>query len=103
MVFIHIIYNQDGDILLSFKVLDLLMDNEFLTKETLDKFPLNGWKKDTHSFFYSITSSWDESKKYLLIYCEYDTKQYRDTVYDMEQETEAETFIKAERYIQHRL
>lgn len=74
---------------MTFKVLDLLMDREFFTKQDFGKYPWLGWKKDTGTTLYSFTAR-VEQDRYLLIYCEYDTKAYRETVYDTEQEIEAE-------------
>ena len=75
--------------MLNFKVLDLLIDDDFMSKQDIDIAPMLGWKKDTGETLYSFTAR-VEADRYLLVYCEYDNKQYRETVYDMEQEVEAE-------------
>lgn len=74
--------------MLTFKVLDLLADNEFMTKQDIEDCHMQGWKKDTGGTFYSFTAKFE--KDYLFIYCEFDNKQYRETVYDMEHDVEAE-------------
>lgn len=73
----------------TFKVLDLLLDSDFMTQDDLKKYPWLGWKKDATTMFYSFNAS-VEQNRYLLIYCEYDTKAYREKIYDMEQELEAD-------------
>ena len=83
--------------MLTFKVLDLLVDDDFMSKEDIDIAPMLGWKKDTGETLYSFTAK-VEASRYLLIYCEYDNKQYRETVYDMEQEIEAPTLFDMEQY-----
>ncbi len=75
--------------MLNFKVLDLIIGDEFVSKQDLDLTPMLGWKKDTGETLYSFTARF-EADRFLLVYCEYDNKQYRETVYDMEQEMEAE-------------
>ena len=78
-----------ADSLLTFKVLDLLIDDRFMTKEDIKTLPLLSWIRDTGENLYSF-SEWIEQDRFLLIYCEYDNKRYRETVYDTEQEIESE-------------